>query len=463
MPKKAKEMTAKEVRDLKPRIGKDGKPYNTYYAVGGVSGLNLEAAATGGKSWVLRVAVGVQLDTKGNPKLDKNGYPKPQRQSIGLGGFPDVSLSQARDKAREIKEKIAQGINPLEEKKAARAALIAAQRRNVTFREVAKDCYDVKAAEFKNEKHSLQWWRTLEVNAFPSIGDMPINEISTDDVVRTLKPKWDSTPDAADRIRQRMGAVFEYALTGDKPIRTNPVNPARWENLKGKLPAFQAVKKKSGKANRHHPALPYKDMPRLMADLRSKHANGAKALQFAILTGARSEEVRKATWDEIDLTEKTWHLSAERMKADRPHTVPLSDAAVELLRTMPKKTPGNLIFGSAQGKVMSDNTLSKLIKDMHAADLKRGGDGYTDPKQDNRIATPHGTARSSFKEWARKATRYPDEYSEIALAHVNTDETRSAYARDELLAERRPMMQEWARYCYQGDQSESEDAEKEAG
>ncbi|XKH00789.1 integrase arm-type DNA-binding domain-containing protein [Marinobacter nauticus] len=432
MPKKAKQMSAVEVKRLSCSIGKDGKPYNTYHAVGGVSGLLLQAAATGAKTWILRTKIGNK------------------RRLIGLGGYPDVSLSEARRKASEMKDKIAQGIDPVEERKAAKLEMVRLQQRNVTFKEVATACYEVKAQEFKNDKHSSQWWRTLEVNAFPDIGDMSINEITTDDIVNMLKPKWLKTPDAADRVRQRVGSVFEYALTGDHPIRTNPVNPAQWKHLKGKLPAIKSVKKKAGTAGRHHPALPYDQVPRLMAELKKRNSNSARALRFALLTAARSNEIRGATWDEIDLKNKVWRLTAERMKADKPHTVPLCDDALALLKSLPKDTPGNLVFPSPRGKIMSDMTLSKYLKDLHHADVKKGGDGYADPNQDNRIATPHGVARSSFKEWARKATRYPDEWSELALAHINDDATRAAYARDELLAERREMMNEWDLFCRYG-------------
>lgn len=452
MPKKVKELSATEVKRLTHAISADGTPYNALHPVGGVAGLLLQVTPTGAKSWILRASLGYKLDKNGEIKRDKKGRPISNRLNIGLGAYPDVTLAQAKDKARNMRDKISQGINPLEERRAARLELMRAEQHNKTFREVAQECYKIKAVEFNNEKHKAQWWASVEA-AFPVLGRMRINDIVSDDVKRVLEPIWYETPESADRMRQRIAAVFSYAMTGDNPIRTNPVNPADIKNLK--LPKVKAIKKKAGKTGRHHPALPFDEMPRLMEYLRTRRGMGGKALEFQILTASRSGEVRGATWKEIDFKEKVWRLTAERMKADRPHSVPLSDEAINLLKSLPEGQPDDVIFPSPDGKPMSDMALSKLLKDAHTKDTKNGGKGYSDPAQDNRIITPHGTARSSFKEWARKATRYPDEWSELALAHVNSDATRSAYARDELLDERREMMREWGRFCYAGKAKDS--------
>jgi len=439
MPKKAPVLSATEVKRLTHAVSKEGKPYNALHPVGGVAGLLLQVTPTGAKSWIYRTRIAGK------------------RHNIGLGGFPDVTLAQAREKAREMRDKISQGINPLEERRTARLELMRAEQHNKTFREVAADCYKIKAMEFKNEKHKAQWWSSIEA-ALPVLGSMRINDIVSDDVKRVIEPIWYETPETADRMRQRIAAVFTYALTGDNPIRTNPVNPADTKNLK--LPKIKAVKKNSGKGERHHAALPFDEMPRLMEYLGTRRGMGGKALQFQILTAARPGEVRGATWKEIDFKAKVWRLTALRMKADRPHAVPLSDEAIKLLEGLPQGAPDDVIFPSPNGKPMSDMALSKLLKDAHAKDVKAGGKGYTDPAQDNRIITPHGTARSSFKEWARKATRYPDEWSELALAHVPDDATRAAYARDELLTERREMMREWSRYCFHGKAKDNSTTEK---
>jgi len=410
-------MTAAELRRLKePNI----------YAVGGVSGLHVVVTATGAKCWILRTKVGEK------------------RREIGLGGFPEVSLADARNRAREMKAQIREGIDPVAERKAARLRLIQAQARGVTFEDAAKRCHAVKQQEFRNFKHAQQWYATLERYVIPTLGKLPVAEIDTPQVLAVLEPIWADIPETAGRVRQRMASVFDWSRAAK--IRTQP-NPAAWKDcLEPLLPKTVKVKRTTGKSLRHHPALPSSDVPRLMAALAQKEAPSAKALRFAILTGARSSEVRLATWDEIDLKARVWRLSADRMKADKAHTVPLSDAAVALLESMPKDNPAGLVFANAKGVELSDMALSKLLKDTHAADTANGGEGFLDPTQD-RIATPHGTARSSFKDWTRENNRFPDEWSELALAHVNSDTTRAAYARNELLEERRGLMEAWGQYC----------------
>jgi integrase len=197
---------------------------------------------------------------------------------------------------------------------------------------------------------------------------------------------------------------------------------------------------------KHHPALPWQRIGEFMTELRKKTGMGARALEFAILTAARSSEVRGAVWDEIDLKAKLWIVPEVRIKGGKVHRVPLSAPVVKLLESLPRFQDSNYIFPAAKGGRLSDMTLSKAIKDMHEASVANGGEGYLDPVQ-NAIATPHGTARSTFKDWARSCTRFEDEVSELALAHVNSDATRSAYARDELLPKREKMMRDWAAFC----------------
>lgn len=418
MPKVAKELSAKAVRDL-------NKPGT--YAAGGVAGLNVVVTPSGAKCWILRTKVGSK------------------RREIGLGGFPSVTLSQARDRAREEKEKIRQGIDTVAERKAAKLALIQAQARGITFKDAAKQCHEVKSQEFKNAKHSAQWINTLEKYAYPTLGNLPVADIDTPEVLAALKPIWTNKPETASRVRQRIAAVFDWALASK--IRMSS-NPAAWKGcLDAQLPNPSKVKKRKTNGTNHHPALPVDDIPRFMIDLSAKTSISAKALTFAVLTTARSGEVRFATWKEINWKDRVWRISADRMKAEKPHTVPLSDAAIEILESLPRDYPAGLIFPSQRGTELSDMALSKLLKDMHLADLEKGGPGYLDPLQD-RIATPHGTARSSFKDWSLQNNRYPDEWSELALAHVNSDRTRAAYARGGLLEERRGMMEAWGQFCF---------------
>ena len=436
MPKKVRELTSTEVRRLTHAVSKKkGKAYNALHPVGGVAGLLLQVTPLGGRSWIYRTVV----DGK--------------RQNIGLGGFPEISLSDARNKARAIREDIQRGINPKEQRKADRLARLDAQRKKRTFEEVSRECHKIRTAEFKNAKHADQWINTLETYAFPVIGQMPVNEIETGHVVDVLREIWQTKHETATRVRQRIASVMDYASASNLREGSNPAAPARIKDL---LPKSKAVKKKAG-GKKHHPRVPIDDMPRFMADLRPRSAISAKALEFAILTAARSGEVRGATWSEIDLGARLWSLSAERMKADRPHKVPLSDAAVRLLEGLPRGADDDLLFPAPRGGQLSDMTLNKMLKDMHAAKVKAGEPGYSDPDQAGRVATPHGTARSSFKDWSRRSTSrklseghfspFPDEWGELALAHVNSDETRAAYARDELLAERMELMQAWADFC----------------
>jgi integrase len=243
-----------------------------------------------------------------------------------------------------------------------------------------------------------------------------------------------------------LATVFDHALaTG---IRTSP-NPANWKGcLQPLLPGPEKLKKRQGKANNHHPALPVDQTKDFMSDLRAREGVGARALEFAILTAARTGDVRGAKWSEINFEEKIWQLSAERMKADRPHRVPLSEQAIELLLKLKQNSTSHLIFTSNKNTEISSVTLIATIKRIHQCKLDQGEPGYIDTEMNNRVITTHGF-RSTFKDWSRRGRKYPDEWSELALAHVNSDQTRAAYARDELVAQRLGMMQDWANFCYQ--------------
>jgi len=344
-----------------------------------------------------------------------------KRRDIGLGGFPDVTLSQARQYARDAREKIRNGIDPSEERKEARQALMAAQAKALTFDEAARRCHDAKAPEFRNEKHAKDWISSLERYANPVIGGLPVSDVDLPHVLEILEPIWRTKTETATRLRQRIESVLTWAAV--RGYR-NGENPARWEgNLKEVLPNPTKTRKVQ-----HHRALPWQKIGQFMADLRKREGVAARALEFAILTAARSSEVRLATWDEIDLKARVWMVPAERIKAGRTHRVPLSDDAVALLKGLPRFEGSLYVFPAAKGGPLSDMALSALCRRM-------GVD-----------ATPHGF-RSTFKDWARSRTAYADEVSELALAHVNSDATRAAYARDELLPQRKRLMADWASFC----------------
>ena len=391
MPKKAKELSATEVR----RLTKPG-----LHAVGGVAGLLLQVTPTGATSWILRTMVGSK------------------RRDIGLGGFPDVPLAMAREKAREAKEQIKQGIDPVEQRRAARAALMGAQAKALTFEEAAIHCHAARSAEFRSAKHARDWLSSLERYAFPALGLLPVADVDMPHHHKALQPIWETRTETATRVRQRIEAVLAWATVSK--YRSGD-NPARWSgNLDAVLPKPAKISKV-----KHHRALAWQKIPGFMADLRKMEGMGARALEFAILTAARSGEVRLATWEEIDLDAKLWTIPGERMKAGKPHRVPLSAAAVTLLKELPRLS--EYVFTAPRGGVLSDMSISAVTRRM---------------KVD---AVPHGF-RSSFKDWARSSTAYPDEVSELALAHVNSDATRAAYARDELLPKRTNLMRDWCKY-----------------
>lgn len=395
----------------------------------------LVVRATGARSWILRF------------------WMAERRQDLGLGGYPEIGLADARDGARAARRLVREGINPIQHKHEAREAAGVAEAKRMTFEQAAIECHKVKSAEFKSAKHSADWLAALENHVFNDIGHIQVSQIDVDHVMKVLGPIWATKTETATRVRQRIEMVLAWALVAKKREGTNP---ARWsENLDQLLPTPSKVRK-----TRHQPALPYQRMGLFMASLRKRRGMGARALEFAILTAARAGEVRGAVWDEIDLDAKLWTIPAERMKAEKAHTIPLTDDAIRILKETGRHADTDVIFTALRGGKISDATMSKTIKNMHAAEIKAGNAGWIDPhsvERDSngnkipdsvRCIVPHGF-RSTFKDWARACTRYPDEISELALAHVNSDATRSAYARDDLLPMRANMMADWAKYCDQ--------------
>jgi len=394
MPKKARELSPLQVRRLKsPGL----------HPVGGVDGLYLQVKDSGARSWILRVSVG------------------DRRRELGLGGFPDVELAQARERAREMRDQMRQGIDPIAARKAAQDALRAAQARALTFDEAARKCHAKKSPEFRSVKHRADWINSITTHVSPVIGTMPVADVQVGDVVRVLEPIWTTKTETATRVRQRIEDVIDWATVAK--YREGP-NPAAWDgNLEHALPKPSKVRKIE-----HHAAIPWQDVGAFMVELRKREGMGARALEFAILTAARSGEVRLATWEEIDFAAKLWTVPAERMKAGKVHRVPLSDAAIALLKALPRMEGSPYVFPAVRGGPLSDMSLSAVTRRMGVA------------------AVPHGF-RSTFKDWARSNSTFPDEVSELALAHVNSDATRAAYARDELLAKRTRLMRDWAKHC----------------
>ncbi len=423
MPRVAKELSALDVK----RLQHPGSGGNATFAVGGVSGLLLQVTPNNGRTWLLRVAVGGK------------------RREIGLGGFPDVTLAQARERAREAKDQIRRGIDPVEERKAARAALTAARHRGLTFADAVEKSLVAKLDAFRNAKHRDQWRNTLQTYAIPDLGTMLVQDITVQDVLRVLSQPatpdgetlWQAKTETASRLRGRIEAVLSWATVAGH--RTGD-NPARWAgNLKELLPAASKVAKQD-----NQPAVQIEDAPRWFAAIRDRDGMGSRALEFAALTAARSREVRGARWDEIDTKTGIWIIPAARMKMDREHRVPLPPEALTLLESLPRLAGNPLVFPAPRGGEMSDMTLSAAMKRMHAADLEAGGAGFVD-RVNKRPAVPHGL-RSTFRDWVAERTHFPGDMAEVALAHRLASAVEASYRRGDMIEKRRSMMAAWADY-----------------
>lgn len=389
MPKVAKELSVRAINALK---------HPGMYAVGGVPGLYLQIVGNA-RTWILRTLVAGK------------------RREIGLGSCGDVSLADARDKARVMRSKVADGIDPLAERRKARAALLIT---GMTFQEAAKRLMESKAAGWKNAKHRAQWSATLATYAYPSIGKLPVDAIEIAHITSILSPIWTTKTETAKRLQGRMEAVLAWATVSG--YRKGD-NPATWKNNLDKiLPAPGKVRKV-----KHHTAMPLDGMPEFTAALRLREGTAARALELAILTATRSQEIRGATWSEIDLDAATWTIPGDRMKAGKPHAVPLAPAAIKLLRALPRFAGNDLVFPSPTGKVLSDMTLAAVLKRM-------GVD-----------AVPHGF-RSTFRDWAAERSSYPRDVAEMALAHTIGDKVEAAYRRGDLFAKRTKMMADWAKF-----------------
>ncbi|EDM71520.1 putative P4-family integrase [Roseobacter sp. AzwK-3b] len=392
-------MSAAEVR----KIVHPGTGGNRNVAVGGVDGLLLQVTPTEARSWLLRATV------------------KGKRRQIGLGSYPDVTLAQARERARSVKDMIWQGIDPL------------AEKRRLTFAQAMEKTLEARTAEFKNEKHKKQWRSTLETYAVPVLDSMAVSDIGVSDVLRVLEPIWTTKTETASRLRGRIEVVLSWATVGGH--RTGD-NPARWRgNLDAVLPKPGKVAKV-----KHNPALSLADAADWFSDLRNREGMATRALEFVALTAARSGEVRGATWTEIDLDTAMWVIPAERMKAGREHRVPLTAEAVALLKALPRMKGSDYVFPAARGGALSDMALSACMKRINEA----RDDGYIDPRS-GRPAVPHGL-RSTFRDWTAECTEFERDIAEIALAHNVGSTVERAYRRGDMIEKRRQMMAAWARF-----------------
>ena len=432
MPPRAKELTPTQIKNLKHPGGKG--PVKV--AVGGVSGLHIQITPSGAKSWVLRTRYGEWAESTLADGTIQRGRKK---REIGLGAYPDVLPGAAREKAREVKAKLEAGIDPIAERKAAQAALLAAARRGMTFAEAWEKFAAQKVKEFSTDRYRAQWRATVETYAMPELGKMLVQDITLQDVLRVLRPIWDEKTVTAVKVRERLEKVLAYATV--QGYRTGD-NPARWRgNLDMVLPAPSKV---SGAVN--YPALQIDDAPRWWINLRAREGMGARALEFQALTAARSGAIRFATWDEIDLQARMWTIQPGRRSSKipaggKPHRVPLTDDMVTLLEAMPRLNGSDLVFWAPKGGALSDATMGKVMRVIHEADIKAGGKGYVDAATGEQ-AVPHGL-RSCFRSWVAERTGFDGDMAEIALAHKVGSKVQQAYDRSDRVEKRRAMMAAW--------------------
>jgi len=419
MPKIAKPLSDLQVRRI-TRVG--------WHAVGGVAGLLLQVrrptneGAQMPRSWILRIKVGEQ------------------RQPIGLGSYPQVSLAVAREQAAKLVLEAKQGVNLKAKKRALRSSLLSAAAKNKTFKECAEAYMDAHSSDYTSDKHRKQWPATLVTYAYPVIGNMLVSDIVMRDVRNVLEQEtvvdintkgklWYVKTETAKRLLGRIKTVLDYATVNDYRSGTNP---AQWTGyLSTQLPSPKNLQKKE-----HHPAVPYQKMGAFMSKLRKNPSLSAKALELLILTAVRSGSVRSAEWSEIDLGNAMWIIPAEHTKARQEHRVPLQPQAVRLLKSLPKLEGTNLIFPSRTGKALSDMAFSQLMRGM-----RERGELTVE-------AVPHGF-RSSFRDWAAELTSYPDEIRKAASGHTVGDAVKEAYQRTDLLEKRRRLMNEWSNFVDQ--------------
>jgi integrase len=375
-------------------------------------GLYLQVSVYGTKAWLFRFM--------------RNGVAR----KMGLGALHTVSLAEARKRAAEARLAVHDGADPIDARAAGRQASRLETAKAITFKECAEAYIAANEAGWKNGKHRDQWVATFNPTyrgkrTFPAvteaINDLPVGSIDTGLVLKVIEPIWATKPETASRVRGRIESILNWATTRNY---RNGENPARWRgHLDNVLPHRAKIQKV-----KHHDALRYAEMPTFMADLRRKEGVSARALEFTVLTAARTGEAIYAEWPEFDLKAKLWTIPAARMKAGKAHRVPLSDRAIAVLEALPRD--GEFVFpGSKAGKPLSNMAMLELLRGMR-------GQG----------ATVHGF-RSTFRDWAAERTAHPNHVIEMSLAHAIGDKVEAAYRRGDLFEKRRRLVDDWAAYC----------------
>jgi integrase len=371
-------------------------------------GLYLQVSSTSAKSWIYRF----MLDGKA--------------RHMGLGPLMAVSLAEARAKATEARKLVKAGIDPIEAKKAETVRANLESAKAISFKVAAEKYIEAHKPGWKSAKHAAQWASTLETYAYPVLGNLPVQGIDVALVMKVLEPMWVKKTETASRVRGRIESILDWATARGYRLGDNP---ARWrghlENLLPKPSKVQKVK--------HHPALPYEEIGEFVTTLRVHKSNAALALEFTILTAARTGEVTGSRWNEIVLGKKEWVVPAERIKGDKEHRVPLSTRAITILEEMAdggNTGRNDFVFpATRRGRHLSDTAMLAVLGLMKRSDI-----------------TVHGF-RSTFRDWAAERTNYPRDVAEMALAHVVGDKVEAAYRRGDLFDKRRRLMDEWERFC----------------
>lgn len=368
-------------------------------------GLYLRITAGGTKSWMYRYRSGGRL------------------RDMGLGKYPALPLSSAREAAAEAYALRKRGLDPIDERKRQQAR----GQSQLTFEDAAERFIASHEDAWRNAKHRQQWHGTLTTYANPVIGKMPVAAIQTADMLRILEPTWKTKAETASRVRGRIENVLDWAKV--RGLREGE-NPARWRgHLAHLLPAGNKAR-----TVRHYPALPWRDMPEFMAELRANTSLAARALEFTILTCVRTAEALAAQWTEFEEREAVWTVPKERIKAGREHRVPLAGAALEILRDLPRRGGNPFLFpGKRPRRPLSCDAMLKLLGGMRPG------------------CTVHGF-RSAFRDWVAEATDFPRELAEMALAHIVGSAVERAYQRGDLFEKRRKLMGAWAEFCHPGRQ-----------
>jgi integrase len=352
-------------------------------------------------------------------RFERNG----RERQMGLGSLNTLTLAEARAAARDCRRALLQGTDPIEARRTQQHRVKLDAARTITFRQCAERYIAAHRSSWKNPAHAAQWPASLGSYVYPIIGDLPVAVIDTALVLKCIEPIWHIKPDTAGRVRGRIEIVLDWAKARD--LRSGE-NPARWRgHLANVLPSRAKLNRKT----QHHPALPYADAPAFMAELCARDDISARALELTILTAARTSEVIRAQWSEIDLEAKLWTVPGGRMKSGRTHIVPLSDRAVEILEDLPRIEGCDFVFpGAKNGQPLSNMAMLELLRGMRPG------------------LTVHGF-RSTFRDWAGDRTNYPRDVTEAALAHTIENETEAAYRRSTAVEKRRHLMADWARYC----------------